>query len=115
MRVRHPRERAHAFGIERARTAHVDIKSGIGRSRLDIERLASGLERLGDRPGGTKRTVKSGGQNGAFVYRDDVMRARRGKANLQNVAGAPSGMQYRAPAPCAMRIDQVGNGRRRAV
>src|SRR5258708_16102028 len=104
--VRHPRERARTFGIERARTAHVDIKSGVGRSRLDIERLASGLERLGDRPGGAKRTVKSGGQNGAFVYRDDVMRARRGKAHLPNVALATSRIQHNPPPASPMHAYQ---------
>ena len=111
MRVCHTRECAHAFGIERAGTAHVDIESGVGRSRLDIERFAGGFERLGDRPRGTERAFKSGSQNGAFVDSDDVVRAWRSKTDLQNIVGAAPGMQHRTPAAFTMRVDQVGDGR----
>ena len=49
--------------------------------------------------------LKSGRQNRAFVDGDDVVRARRGKADFENVAVAAARMQHGAAAAFAMRVD----------
>ena len=99
------------FRIERARAAHVDIEAGVGRGRLDVERLAGGFEHFGDRPGRPKRAAKPGRQDRAAVDGDDVVRARRCEADLQNIMGAAPRMQHRAPAACAMGVDQIADRR----
>ena len=69
--------------------------------------LPVGFQRFGNGPGRPNRAAKAGRQDRAAVDGDDVVRARRRKADLQNVMGAAPRMQHRAPAARAMGIDQI--------
>ena len=106
-----PRQLGKTFRIERARAAYVDIEAGVSRCRLDVERLASGFEHFGNGPSRPKRAAKPGCQNRAFVNGNDVVRARRCEADLENIMGAEPGVQHSAPAACAVGVDQIANGR----
>ena len=59
------------------------------------------------------RAVEAGRENRAAVDGDDVMRARRGEADFQQVVRAAPRMQRRAAAALAMRVDDVGRPARR--
>ena len=99
-------ERGRAPGRQRARATHVHIHSGIGRGHMDVEWLACRLQYFGDRPGRLNGAVEAGAENRTAVDGDDVVRARRGEADFQQIMGAATRMQGRAPAALPMRIDQ---------
>ena len=60
--------------------------------------LLRGLEHFGDGPGGGDRAVEAGREDRAAVDRHDVVRARRGKADLEHVVRAAPRMQHGAAA-----------------
>ena len=100
-------ERRSEPRIERARAPDVHIDAGIGRGRLDVERLAGRAQRLGHRPGGLDDSGKAGREDRAAVDRHDAMGLARGKADLQHVMGGAAGVQHDAAASCAMGVDEV--------
>ena len=59
-----------------------------------------------DRARGRERAVERGRQHRAGVDRHDVMRARRGKADLEHAARAAPGMERGAAAAVAVGVDQ---------
>ena len=102
-----PRQRAVRVGVQRARAAHVDIEPAVGRGHLDVERLARGLQRLGDRPGGRDRAVERGREHRAAIdrRRSDARAAPR-KPTSSMSRRAAARMKDGAAAALAMRIDQ---------
>ena len=100
------RQRGGRRGGQRSRSAQVDIEPVVGCGHLDVERLAHRLDRLGDRPGGGERAVERRREDRAAVDGDDLVRARRGEADLEHVALAAARMQHRAAAAFAMGVDQ---------
>ena len=109
-----PRERERHLRVERARTPDVHVDAGIGRGRLDVERLAGRAQRFGHRPGGLDDSGKAGREDRAAVDRHDAMGLARGKADLQHVMGGAAGMQHDAAASRAMGVDEVVDLRRDA-
>ena len=104
---RDPGERSHVCRRQRARSAHVDIEAGVGRSHLDVERFVRSRERLGDRPGCLDRSGERWREDGAAVDRHHVMGLERGKPNLDHVTRAHSRVKCRAAASLAMGVDQL--------
>ena len=102
---------AHPRGVQGARAADVHVDAGVGRGRLDVERLFCGSERLGDRPGGGNRAIERGRQHRAAVDPDDVMRAQRGEADFDDVARAAAGVKRGAAAAFAVGVDQLAHRR----
>src|SRR5262245_2278426 len=101
------RKRSQPVGFRRARSTHVYVEAGIGCSRLDVQRLAGGLQRFGNVPCRRNGATQTRRQNGASVDRDHVVSARSREANLQNVAIASPSVQHGAAAAGAMSIDEV--------
>ena len=86
-----------ARGGKRAGAAHVDVEAGIGRRHLDVERLALGAERFGDRPGGARARHRA--------------MARAPGSGRSARCGAPAAPQSR---PRARRACRAAHGRPRA-
>ena len=106
MRLGDAGERRRHLRGERARTAHVYVDAGVGRGRLDVERLAGAPQGLGDRPCGVDDAVEAGRQNRTAVDRHDAVGAECSKAHFENVVGAAAGMKHAAPAALAMGVDR---------
>ena len=105
------RQRRRQSRGQRARAAHIDVKAGIGRRHLDIERLLRRRQGFGDRPGGFQRAVEALGQDRAAVDGNDVMRAHRRKADREHVMRAAPRVENRAPAAVAVSVDEIGDRR----
>src|SRR4051812_44276966 len=100
--LRYPCELGGARRGQRARSAHVEIETALGRRHLDVERLARALERFRDRPGGLDRAGEGGRQDRATINRHDVMRPQRREADLEHIALTATGMEHSAAAPLAV-------------
>jgi hypothetical protein len=104
--------RCRQFRLERARAPDVDVDAGIGRGRLDVERLCRRPQRLGERPRRRDHAGEARGQDRTAVDRHDVMGLTRGEADLQNLVRCAAGVQHGAPSARAMGIDEVPHLRR---
>ena len=62
---------------------------------------------LGDGPGGGNCAVEAWGEDGTVIDRDHPVLLSRGKSDLEQVMRAAACMENSAPAPLAMRIDQI--------
>ncbi len=69
--------------------------------------LRGGLQRRCDRVGGGERALHLGRQDRAGIEIDYVMRARLHEADARPASRVVTGVEGRAPAPQAVRIDQV--------
>jgi hypothetical protein len=92
---------------EWSRSAQVDIETGLGRRRLDVEGLARVRDLFGNGPGRGDCAAEAGGEDGAVIDGNNMMRFPRGVSDCEQVAGAAACMKNGAPAPLAVRIDQV--------
>ena len=86
-----PRQHARPRRVQGAGAAHVHVDAGVGRGRLDVERLVLRRERLRDRPGGGNGAIERRRQHRAAVDPDDVMRAERGEADFDDVRACRAG------------------------
>ncbi len=62
-------------------------------------------------PCGAHRTCELRRQNGAVIDRNNVVRARGGEADLQNVVRSAARVENGAPPADAMRVDQLRDRR----
>ncbi len=106
MLLRHARQHRDGGCRQRPGAAHVDVQTIVGGGDLDIERLSDRYQRLGDGPARVQRAAQAGGENGAAIDRNNVVRVGGGKAHFEHVVGAHPGVQRNPPAPGAMTIDQ---------
>ncbi len=106
MGCREPRQNTHPCCVQDAGAAHVHVDAGVGRGRLDVERLVLGFKRLRDRPGCWNGAIERRRQHRAAVDADDVVSAERRKADFEDVARAEPGMERGAAAAIAVGVDQ---------
>ncbi len=100
------RQLADARRRQRSRSANVDVEAGVGRRRLDVERLARRGEHFGDGPSRLDRAAHSRREDGAAVDRHQAVRPEGGEAYLQHVVFAPPCVKYGAPASGPVGIDE---------
>src|ERR1700730_3639975 len=97
----------HLQRREQASSAAHHVDARIRRGRLDVERLALTGNLLGNGPRGSNCAAQAWGEDGTVIDRDHPVLLSRGKSHLEQVMRAAACMEHSAPAPLAMRIDQI--------
>src|SRR5262249_25755942 len=106
MLLGYARQGRYHRSCEPPRAAQIDVEAAIGRGELDVERLSSRLQRLGDRPGRVERALKGWIEDRTAIDRDDVVGTCCRIPHLEHVMGAEACMKRHASPTAAMCIDE---------